>query len=174
MDRLPEGMKVMEIMLRGGFMLMLAAASYQDFREHRIHIGIFILFGTLGTAARGIQLMMEFNMLSLFLESGGIWAFAGRRLADLFMAMALGGILLYISVVTGGAVGRADGWFFVVSGLYLGLVRNVILFCGGLFLCFMVCCVLVFWGIFRGMNLKHFRLPFLPFLIPAGLGVMFL
>lgn len=169
-----EGMRAVEVMLRGGFVMVLAAAGFQDIKEHRIHISIFIIFGTVGTVLRGTQLIIELKALAPFFGGADLWLFAGKRLLDIASAVAVGGALLAVSAATGEAVGMADGYFFVVSGLYLGLIRNILLLCGGLFFCFVVCSILLVIGICRGRNVRKIRIPFLPFLIPAGIGVMLL
>lgn len=174
MEGLPDGMLAVEVMLRGGFVLVLAAAGFQDLKERRVHISIFIISGAVGTVLRGIQLTIELKALAPFFGYADLWLFAGNRLLDMASAIAVGGVLLAVSAVTGEAVGMADGYFFAVSGLYLGLVRNILLLCGGLFLCFLVCSVLLVIGICRGRNVRKVRIPFLPFLIPTGIGVMFL
>ncbi|MEE0673010.1 MAG: hypothetical protein UCN44_06945, partial [Enterocloster sp.] len=80
-------------------------------------------------------------------------------------------LLLGISVVTEEAMGKGDGWFFLVSGLFLGFWKNVFLLTGGLFLCFPVAVWLMIgrWGKNTGI-----KLPLLPFMFPVGLGVLFL
>lgn len=39
---------------------------------------------------------------------------------------------------------------------------------------FLACAILFMRGVGSGRNVRHMRLPFLPFLVPAGMGVMFL
>lgn len=174
MDKVFDMMMVIEAMLRSGFVLVLAISSYQDWRVHKIHIHVFILFGMAGTALRGMQLIMELKILCKSANPAGLWIYTAGRLGDIAAAMALGAGLLALSAITNRAIGRGDGWFFVVSGLYLGLTRNMLLLCGGLFFYFMVCCMLWIKEAGRGQRVRGMRLPFLPFLIPAGLAVMLL
>lgn len=90
------------------------------------------------------------------------------------MAMAVGAGLLFLSRITKEAVGKGDGWFFLISGIYLGAVKNLVLLAGGLGICFLLSMVLVFKGIIQGTDRGRLRIPLLPFLLPAGIGVMFL
>ena len=172
MDNISGWMNVNEVVLRGGFLIFLAAARYQDFKDRRIHVCLFLAFGTAGAALRGIQIMLE---LRSYMPGDGMeaaWIQAGKCMRDTGMAMVIGGALLALSAATGEAVGRGDGWFFVVSGIYLDFARNLLLLCGGLILCFLACAILFMRGVGSGRNVRHMRLPFLPFLVPAGMGVM--
>lgn len=54
MDNISGWMNVNEVVLRGGFLIFLAAVSYQDFKDRRIHVCLFLAFGTAGAALRGI------------------------------------------------------------------------------------------------------------------------
>lgn len=87
---------------------------------------------------------------------------------------AVGAGLLFLSRITNEAVGKGDGWFFLISGIYLGALKNLVLLAGGLGICFLLSMVLVFKGIIQGTDRGRLRIPLLPFLIPAGIGVMFL
>lgn len=55
-----------------------------------------------------------------------------------------------------------------------GAVKNLVLLAGGLGICFLLSMVLVFKGIIQGTDRGRLRIPLLPFLLPAGIGVMFL
>ena len=93
---------------------------------------------------------------------------------DVYKRQAVGGGLLLLSRITNEAVGKGDGWFFLVSGIYLGAVKNLVLLAGGLGVCFLLSVVLMFKGILQGTDRGRLRIPLLPFLIPAGIGVMFI
>ena len=68
---------------------------------------------------------MAFCALSCSLP--GRWEAA---LAGMGLAMLVGVGPLALSLMTRQAVGGRDGWFFVVSALYLGLWRNVMVILG--------------------------------------------
>ena len=174
MDGISNGMRAVEIMLRSGFFMVLAVTAFQDCRERRIRVSVFVIFGTAGIVLRGVELFLEINALSGDWESVDLWGFAARRILDVGAAMAVGGGMLLLSAMTRGAIGRGDGLFFSVSGLYLEFFRNLILLMGGLTCCFLVCGILVIKGVCAGQNVRRRSVPFLPFLVPGGIGVMFL
>ena len=174
MDGISNGIRAVEIMLRSGFFMVLAVTAFQDCRERRIRVSVFVIFGTAGIVLRGVELFLEINALSGDWESVDLWGFAARRILDVGAAMAVGGGMLLWSAMTRGAIGRGDGLFFSVSGLYLGFFRNFILLMGGLTCCFLVCGILVIKGVCAGQNVRRRSVPFLPFLVPGGIGVMFL
>lgn len=174
MNGLLIGWRTVAVMLRAGFMLFLAAAAWQDLKERRIKICIFVIFGGAGAALRCIQIGLELGMICRRTDLACVGELIWAHLSDTGLAVALGGGLLLLSAVTRGAVGRGDGWFFAVSGLYLGAVKNWLLLAGGLAGCFILCVILMIRGIAKGRSVRAMRLPFLPFLIPAGIGVMFL
>lgn len=83
------------------------------------------------------------------------------------------GIAVFIPDNKGGC--GEGGWVvFLISGIYLGAVKNLVLLAGGLGICFLLSMVLVFKGIIQGTDRGRLRIPLLPFLLPAGIGVMFL
>lgn len=174
MNGLRGGMKAVEIILKSGFLTVLAVSAFQDYRGHRIHISVFVIFGMAGIVLRGIQLFLELSVLSWDWGFGDLWGFAARRLLGFGASMTVGGVLLILSAVTREGIGRGDGWFFVVSGLYLGFGKNLLLLSGGLLFCFLVCSVLMVRGIQKNQSVRKLRIPFLPFLIPAGIGLMLL
>lgn len=177
MDTLITGWRAVSIILRCGFLLVLAVASWQDLRGRSIKVWVFAGFGGAGAVLRCIQLMLEIGMACQGKDMYRACCLMGERLFDMGLAMAIGTGLLYLSWVTGEAVGRGDGWFFVISGLYLGAVRNLLLLAGGLGACFLMCLLLVIRNMAQGRpvrEIRRLRLPFLPFLLPSGIGVMFL
>ena len=159
---------------RIGFLLFLLSAAWQDLRKKSIRASTFYIWGMMGLMFRGIQIL--YRLQQMVCEETGksgeeiFWSMAVLVL-ELFLDLFLGLLLLGISVVTEEAMGKGDGWFFLVSGLFLGFWKNVFLLTGGLFLCFPVAVWLMIgrWGKNTGI-----KLPLLPFMFPVGLGVLFL
>ena len=143
------------------FWFYRAVAAWEDFRYRAIRLQVFAGFGIAGGVLR-------FGVLCLSFSLPGRWEAA---LADVGLAMLVGVALLALSILTRQAVGAGDGWFFVVSALYLGLQRNVLLLLGGLTACFIYCSVLLVWGRLRCVSVRKRKVPFLPFLIPVCLGM---
>lgn len=194
--------KVVVLLLRVGYVLLLTVAGWQDYKYRRIRVNVFWSFGIAGAILRSMGLALE-NRHRLFvlqdagsstagglseagarrlLESGvingGTWYFMGNSGADIAASIAIGLLLLVLSANTREAVGKGDGWFFVVSGIYLGFWRNLALLFGSLFLCLIAGSLFVLINLIKGEegepNLKKLSLPFLTFAMPAGLGVLLL
>lgn len=201
MDCMEAGMKIMIILLRGGFLVYLAVTGWQDYRYRRIRVGVFLGFGIAGGIIRGTGLILE-NSLRLQITWGGwplagsygagtgVWQFpgigkpeegpwqlAGAAAADIGAAMAIGCVLLLLAAVTREAVGKGDGWFFIVSGIYLGFWRNLALLWGSLVLSIIIGGVILASGLKKKggiVNAGKQTLPFLTLAVPVGLGVLLL
>lgn len=150
--------------LRFVFVLYLLTAAWQDLRSRTIRTEVFTVFGIAGFIMRGGQLLAE-------CRGAGQWR---NGLADTGLALLVGAGLLGLSAVSGQAVGMGDGLFFIVSSFYLGLWQNLALLAGGLFLCFLYCGGLLLWGCVRSIRVGAYRVPFLPFLVPVGIGMVWL
>lgn len=183
MENVVTEMRLAVILLRAGFLLYLAVAGWQDYRYRNIRISVFLGFGIAGGFLRGTALILGLQ----FMEAGGMmvekgveaggWSLVGSALADIGAAMAVGGFLLLLSVAARKAVGQGDGWFFVVSGIYLGFWRNLALLWGSLLLCLLTGGVMLAAGLIdkdKAVNVKKLALPFLTLAVPVGLGVLFL
>ena len=130
------------------FLCFLILAAYQDLRMKSIESRLFWLFGFTGI---------------------GICLLEKRSLSEVMVSCGIGGILLLVSRWTRGGIGEGDGWFFVVSGLYLPGRANGVLFLCGLSLCFLVSLPLAVMSVIRRGNGRKRRLPFLPFLLLPGI-----
>lgn len=91
----------------------------------------------------------------------------GEEPLFILSGVAVGMILIVISVLSRGEIGMGDGALFVVSGLLFGLYENgVLLFLSLLFAAFVSGALLV-----AGRVGRRYALPFAPFVF-AGYGVM--
>jgi prepilin signal peptidase PulO-like enzyme (type II secretory pathway) len=84
---------------------MLGICSMEDYRHQRLQIIVLWAFGIVG-----IILHMWRHTFSLALMAGG---------------MAVGGMLVLASVLSGGKIGIGDGIVLTISGIYLGLWNNL-------------------------------------------------
>ena len=75
-------------------------------------------------------------------------------------------------ILSGGAVGEGDGWFFVVAGVALGVWNAVALFFMSLFLCCLWCAGMAVWGWRHRISVRRKTVPFLPFVLPAVLWIL--
>ena len=141
-----------------GFLIFMGAAAWQDIRRRSISLNTFFWAAVFGLLLR----------LGLSGRTGG-----GEALIKLAVSLGTaalpGAVLLGTHVLFGKSVGQGDGLFFLVSGVFLGAWKNFLLLWGSLLLCFPVSVCLLLMG--RG---REYRLPFLPFAVPVGIGVIFL
>ena len=134
--------KMVSILL---FSVFLTVAAWQDLRKKAISLWVYCLFGVIGIVLRLCQ------------KDAAVGGFGA----------VVGIALLLLSQIFGGAIGYGDGLFFVVSGIYLGLTRNLQLFLFGSFLCGIVCLIVFLVGFSNGENARKQTVPFLPFMIPV-------
>ena len=171
---LNAGHEITGVMLRCGFLMTLSMGAWQDMQNRRIKLSLFVISGTAGAVLRCMYIVMDAAIAYGGFGYRMAFELAAVQIKDTVMAMAVGGGLLLLSRITDEAVGKGDGWFFLISGIYLGAVKNLVLLAGGLGLCFLLSMVLLFYGIIQGTDRGKLRIPFLPFLIPAGIGVKFI
>ena len=91
---------------------------------------------------------------------------------DLVLSMAVGAVLLFLSVISREAVGFGDGVFFLVSGMYLEYRETVALFLSGLVLCGVFCLAAGAVGVIRHRSMRSQTVPFIPFLVPMGIWMV--
>lgn len=133
------------------FAIVLILAAWQDFRYRYLERWFLIVFGLLG--------------LAYSICSDRTWQEAAS-------SVMIGVLLLFLSRITGGEIGEGDGWFFIVTGLYLSLLRNLILLLSGLFFSSIFSLVLIAMLTKDGGGIRKIRIPFIPFLLPMGLWFM--
>ena len=135
------------------FGVFLLGAAWEDGREKAVSVWLFTAAGIAG--------------LILALLQGDV---GGERLLSCMVGVGL----LLISRLTGEAIGMGDGWFFVVSGLYLRAHLNLKLLIYGILLNGIVCGGIYLWGLLHGQDYKKKTIPFLPILIPVWIGLVIL
>ena len=99
--------------------------------------------------------------------------FSETPFSETLLAMLPGAVLLLFSRITAGKIGEGDGWFFVVSGLFLSWREAAVLFLSGLMLCGGYGLFVLAAGAAGGKDMRKKRLPFLPFLLPGGIWLFF-
>ena len=97
---------------------------------------------------------------------------AKREWTDVVAACGIGVLLLIISKLTSGEIGEGDGWFFIVSGMYINRTENLNLLLSGLVLSFLWSMGMMFRGIITGRQWRKQRMAFLPFLLPGGIWLV--
>lgn len=156
-------------------LLFLIIAAGYDWKTREIPVWVYISGGTEAALWRisritGILKHWENEAWIVFLHgnTGDIpfWEIAGGAL--------MGAALLMFSRMTEGAIGSGDGMLFFITGIYLGFWKNAMLLWGSLILC---SC----WGIgllavrqIKWPVGKRIEIPFIPFVLPVGIWLIFL
>lgn len=140
------------MIVKGVFLIFLFMTAWSDWRSGQIPRWMFRVGGVAA-------------VLLFLIIPDTIWWYRPA-------GMVLGVVLLAIGKCSGWALGAGDGWFFLISGLMLGVVRNILLLSGGMLLCGLYCLSLCVWGNVAGEKVGVWKIPFLPFLVPAGIGLV--
>lgn len=135
------------------FTIFLVISAIQDGRTKTISIWLFIAAGAAGL------------ILTLY---------TGQGLSNELLSCLIGIVIVGISRFTDGAIGEGDGWFFVVSGLFLDFFTNLRLLVTSVFLSGIVCGGIYIYFLLKGKDMKKASVPFLPFLIPAWISLVIL
>lgn len=140
------------ILYKSLFFLFLVFAAWQDYQEREIDGRIFMVAGIAGLIVCVIS------------------CFTGQReWFDVVLSCSVGVGLFALRRWSNGGIGEGDGWFFVISGLYLRGLENIGLFFSGLCVCFLWSLPLAVKAILENGEGRKRELPFLPFLLPAGI-----
>ncbi len=136
-------------MLESCFVLgMLGIGSIEDLKSRRLHVSMLCSFGIVGV------------VLHLLLEKGEIVSILG--------GVMIGMALIVISLLTRGRVGLGDGLALMVTGIFLGFERNLMLFMVSQCL---VACFALFLMIFKKKG-RHYEIPYIPFLLVSYVGLL--
>lgn len=129
------------------YTIYLALAAWKDLKYRKIPMWLYIIFGLAGMAINFLR--MEIGWL------------------EVLASLLPGALLLLLTKCSRGAVGAGDGLFFLVSAVYLGFWNTIELLLYGLIFCSTCCLGMLVWGIVTGVDVRKWKLPFLPFLLPA-------
>ena len=91
-----------------------------------------------------------------------------------FLGILPGLALLFLSRMTQEAVGKGDGCFFIISGLFLELFLNIRLLLYGILLSGVFGGGFYFYSRLKGRDVRKTAMPFLPFLVPVWIGMVML
>ena len=134
-----------------GILIFLLAAAIYDWKYRFIPGWLYVAAAIEAVLWRGIcQIGKE-----------GIWE-------------GIGLLLLFISKKSDGAIGKGDGLTFMITGIYLGLWRNLCLLWFSLILCSLWGAGLMVIGRMGWKQVKKKELPFLPFVFPVGVWLTIL
>lgn len=142
---------------QGMFLLFLLITAMQDLKRKSVRLWVYILFA-LGAAGALIYLWASGQEV--------IWT-------DRILGAGLGLIMLGGSIAGRGSVGLGDGAFFLISGLMLGFWDNLALLLYGSLCCGLYCLVLLAVNLLLcHRNIRKRTVPFLPFLIPVAIWIV--
>lgn len=139
-------MGLREIMLG----IFLAVSAVIDMKYKEVSVKVLLFFGSVG-----VLFFMIGRPVSWQEEIGGV---------------LIGAVILLLYKVTRGEIGSGDGYLLMVTGLFLGLSRNVELLLGGLLLAAVWSAVLL---ALKKVSRKH-EIPFVPFLFLSFAGMVIL
>lgn len=109
--------------------------------------------GVVAAVAAGVM-----GMIVRFLIEGNV-----TILLEVFISMAIGLVLIMISIISKESIGIGDGILFLVSGCYLKVSANMLLFVRTIFLTggFAILCLVI------GKLRERCRIPMVPFMLAA-------
>lgn len=131
-----------------GVLILLVLCSISDIKEKKVYSLPCFVFMMIG-------IIME----SMIKQKGILYIVSGM----------LPGVLIYIAgIMTGGGIGKGDAIIFIVTGVFIGLKKSLIL---------LVCSLIViniiglFILIFRRGNMKT-KIPFVPFILISFIALV--
>lgn len=149
----------------GLFFMFLLAAAWQDAWNKEIPVRILQAGGIAAIGLFGWDLIND-----ILYSTDQAWI---KLCGDCMAGSMLGIGLLICGKLTGGAIGSGDGWFFLVSGWFLGLKNTALLLCGGILFCGIWALGLFCWKrVHCNENAGKMTLPFLPFAALSWLSLI--
>ena len=158
----------MEMARMGVFLVFLLAAAWQDFRTKQVSAELLWLSGTAALVCQSLSVLClafmkkagaEEAVLPLFLSAWGP-----------YLTGALPGAVLLALSWLGCGIGAGDGFFFLVSGLLIGLRHNLLFLCGTVLCCGLFGLGYYVWSRIKGNDAGgKTELPLLPFGVIPGI-----
>ncbi len=124
-------------------LLFLAAAAYEDYKTQRISL-ILVAAG----AVIGILMMIVINE---------------KTIMQILYGILTGNAILLIGYASREAIGYGDGLIFIITGIFLGWVNNVLLIISSLLLAAVCSMILMLLRIKK----RNDRIAFAPFVLGA-------
>lgn len=129
---------------------LLGICSWQDLKKKEVTISLIFVYGIIGI------------LLHLWLDRIAIW--------DMLSAMGIGLCLVIVAKLFHQCIGYGDGLILMVSGIYLGMNKNMELFLYSTILSGICSVILLVFG----KKKKEYEIPFIPFVLLGHLGVLLL
>ena len=173
-EQLTAGHDIAGVLLRCGFLMTLSIGAWQDMRNHRIKLSLIVMSGAAGAVLRCMYIVLDAAII--YRDSGHqipSYLVSGQVLEIQHGHGCRSGIAVFIPDNKRGC-GKGGWMVFSDIGHLSGCIEKSGFAGRRLGICFLLSMVLVFKGIIQGTDRGRLRIPLLPFLIPAGIGVMFL
>ena len=123
-----------------------------DIRQKKIKNYALLIYGIVGV----LLCIFEYRILNF------------TFFKDTLLSIGFGMIIMFVSCISKEGIGKADGIYFILNGLYLSLSENVSLFLSGIFVAFIFGMVLIV--IKREKKYLKGTMPFMPCLLPMVIG----
>lgn len=94
-------------------------------------------------------------------------AFDISLLNDLVIRFIPGLLLLFVSLVSRGALGIGDAVFMTISALYINVRSVLFIFISGFLSAFVLSAVMLIYGKIKNKDLQHMSLPLIPLMLPG-------
>lgn len=136
------------------FLLFFFIFCFEDIRKHSVNNIVFILYLIIGIVLISKALINgfeEINMLNY------------RIIIEVFESFMLGGLIYLLSIVSKEAIGKGDALYFIINGLYLSFIENILLFILGIFVSTIISIIIYIKNKGRVHNTM---IPFIPCLLP--------
>ena len=137
------------------YVLFFLAAAACDLKKKSVPVLLFIL--------------ALFTGIPCFLYP---YLHAGASVTNIMLIRKLigflpGCLLLALSLLTQGALGIGDGFFLILSALFLSFREILILLLIGILVSAIVSILMIILAHFRQNRLRHQSIPFIPCMLPA-------
>jgi len=88
-------------------------------------------------------------------------------LKDLGLRFIPGLLLLFVSLISGEALGIGDAVFMIISALYIPVQSILFIFISGFLSAFLLSAVMLIYGKIKNKDLHHMSLPLIPLMLPG-------
>ena len=141
-------LEMFEVIIKMTLLLGLFGIAWFDYRTKLIDARWLWIVGVAG--------------LVLLFSQNGVMA-----VRQIFAGVVPGALLLLFAWISGESVGFGDGWLFVVTGIFLGLQKNMLLLMGSLIMAgvFAIVCLVL------RKRERNDRIALAPFVLVAYVGV---
>lgn len=141
-------LEMFEVILKMTLLLGLFGISWFDYRTKLIDSRWLWIVGVIG-------------LILLFSQNGVL------AVRQIFAGVVPGALLLLFAWISGESIGFGDGWLFVVTGIFLGLQKNMLLLLGSLIMAgvFAIVCLVL------RKRERNDRIALAPFVLVAYVGV---